>query len=335
MPRRKHKRFESQSSRDFSNEQSGNSSLEEDLRQQRQRQQQRLAKQQREQEKRSKISQGDNSGEDIDEIDERDLHPSHSLVIQPHHHLVVKGSSLPWPRYPQHHQQPLQHDNIHVGNSYTSTPSSFALLYSITQQSPTLSLHQRQRLSHWQYSRFLLENMLVNTKASTFYQGGQKLKWQDHMLPDGTYCAYDMACKQQLQPSARTLDVGMMIPHATHNGRGSNNHHDSTTSVDSASNFLPTIVSTVHSGFMLYQPPNRSGRFSVTLEDSEMHLAQSQRIRTLRWCVHSQSYQFSLFFVLSLLTIPPWNSPTYHPFSSSWPPSFHSMQPTSPFYSNT
>jgi hypothetical protein len=155
--------------------------------------------------------------------------PSQASLSLPQH-WIKKGNIQPWPKY-------------------TPEFSSFWGL-AMTQHSPTLSSRRRGRLGYWTASKFMLENLSVNPRASALYS--RKIKWADHLLPNELHCSGDLTCKHHLQPSARTLDVARSSLTDTHSGG------------------LPAVATVLHGGWGLYQPPTE--RFE-------------SRIQTLRWYV--------------------------------------------------
>lgn len=201
-------------------------SLEDDLRLQRLRQHERLVEKQKQ----------ESNDRRIDEHDENDAKievetPLPSLASQSlPQHWIVRGNTQRWP-------------------AFTPEISSLWGLV-ITQQSPGLSSRQRGRWNHWTASKYLLENIHMEPRASTLYSG--KLKWADHLLPNDMYCSGDLTCKHHLHPSARTFDVAQM------------------TDNDNMLSSLPAIATVLQGGWGLYQPATR-----------QMH----SRIQTLRWYV--------------------------------------------------
>jgi hypothetical protein len=74
-------------------------------------------------------------------------------------------------------------------------------------ESPLLSSRQKNRIQNIWHSKYLLENMLVNPRASMLYK---KIKWRNHPLPDGMNASVDMTCKSYLHASSRTFDVATL-----------------------------------------------------------------------------------------------------------------------------
>lgn len=101
---------------------------------------------------------------------------------------------------------------------------SFAFLQN---ESPLLSARQKDRIRNIWHSKYLLENTLVNPRASMLYK--KKLKWRNHALPDGMNAPVDMTCKSYLHASARTFDVATLEEDG-----------------------LPTITTTIQGGFGVF-----------------------------------------------------------------------------------
>lgn len=152
-------------------------------------------------------------------------------------HLTIQSQTTTWPEF---------------------TPNmSFLYGLAIIQQSSGLHPRKRSRLGAWTCSRYLLENMQTNNRASRLYS--KDIKWLDHIVPGDMHCSWDMTCKHYLHASARTLDVSMPSGgHSPHGGFGDNPN-------------LPTIATTLQGGWGIYQP-SASNR--------------EAGIRTSRWCVY-------------------------------------------------
>ena len=207
MPRRKtKKRLRRQRSREASPPPRGvvfETSLEEDLRQQRLRQEERRRQ---EEEKEAEPSAESSSNENYDG----------TRIVVPQH-LISRGliTSL---------TDITSFSSLHMGYAH--------------EQSPVLSRYNRHRIRQLWHSKYLLEEMEVNRRASSLYS--KKYKWPDHSLPDGMHCSWDLACKQTLHPSSRTLDVAQL------------------NTVGGSHDDLPTIATAIQGGWGLLQPS--SGR---------------------------------------------------------------------------
>ncbi len=225
MARKRHKHWKNQSQPRDGQSYSNNTSIEDDLRLQRRRQKDRLDK-----------KQGESEFKPSDEVeDENDTGieiptPSHLSKLLPQQ-WTIRGDVLRWP-------------------DYIPEMSSLWGIY-LMQSSSALSVHRRSRLGYWTAAKHLLENVQVNSRASTMYS--KKMKWVNHALPSDMNCAWDLTCKHHLHSSARTLDVGLI----------QSEHFESIEG-------LPTIATTLQGGWGLHQPP---------MEGRE------QRIHTLRWYV--------------------------------------------------
>jgi hypothetical protein len=187
-------------------QQAPETSLEDDLLQQRIRQQQRV----KEAEKKKDLEKMTTPPEN----DESEFDIRAPLPIRPQH-LMLKGMT---PSLQQ------------------VTGSGFPSLYLQYSQerSPLFQSHHRHRLRQVWHAKYLLENLQIYPRASTLYSRSRKLKWSDHSLPDGMHCSWDMTCKNDLHPSARTFDVAIL--------QGDDDQ-------------LPNIATTVQGGWGLFQPP--------------------------------------------------------------------------------
>jgi hypothetical protein len=175
-------------------------SIEEDLRLQRLRQQQRLE----EVEKENKAKPFDPETGEQEELVVEAV-PAHA------EQLILKGA------FPI---QPFMH---HFGSSLS--------LACVLEQSPSLNSRYRCSLRQIWHSKYLLEQVRVNQRASLLYcDSRRQLRWTDHSLPDGMFCAWDMACKHHLHASSRTFDIGL-----------------------TGEDCLPTIATAVQGGLALLQ----------------------------------------------------------------------------------
>ena len=230
--------------------------IEEDLRQQRLRQQQKEQQNKQQQEriqkeaerKRNEEAKEEQEQESIDGLDEEDQQR----------------------RQPR--QSPIHLEHLYSGGGCTTTttalrnkPSLFSTnlsspwFGSLEEQSPRLGPHNRQRIRQTWHSKHLLENLNLNPRAYSFY-GKQSLsslskRWMEYSLPDGTHCSWDLACKRVLHPSARTLDVAMFDDDDGNN----NNNNNNTTQ-------LPTIATPVQGGWGLFRPPRGGVNRVLTLK---------------------------------------------------------------------
>jgi hypothetical protein len=204
MPSRKNKKHRRQSYRDDET-----SSIEDDLRQQRLRQQQR----QEEQAKQEK---------ELEDAKEK----------------IVEEEEIPEP--PPQRAQPEQW--ILKGMKTTTSLQTAAVASTnfpspiwacLLEQSPLLSSHHRHRLRQVWHAKYLLEHIGINPRAANIYSR-KPLKWLDHSLPDGMHCSWDMTCKHQLHPSARTMDVALLEGEE-----------------------LPTTATSVQGGWGVFQPQGR------------------------------------------------------------------------------
>jgi hypothetical protein len=75
----------------------------------------------------------------------------------------------------------------------------------VRNESPLFTPLQNHNLGNIWHSKYLLENVRINPMASQLYS--QKIKWRSQALPDGSFSTSDMTCKYHLHPSARTFDV--------------------------------------------------------------------------------------------------------------------------------
>ena len=209
-------------------------SLEEDLAKQRRRQQQR----QLEAEKRKKL--------------EPPQEQQQQQQQQLHEGLEIEFSQI--------HKRPVRPEDIIFKGLQTSTLddltglSSLSLAYAQTQCSILSPYHRHRVRQVWQ-TKYLLELLHINPRASALYS--HKFKWLDYSLPDGMHCSWDLTCKHFLHPSARTFDVALFS--------------------EGSPQQLPTIATAVQGGWGLFQPPR----------------GRDHRVHTLRGYV-STSCQISL-----------------------------------------
>jgi hypothetical protein len=208
MPRRKKKKLKQDG--DWERHKAPvTTSIEDDLRQQRMRQQQR----QEEEEKEKAVERSDPM------IEEEQVEVE---IVKPHvQQLLLKGAF------------PIQP----ILNRYGSSLSLACLL----EQSPSLNARYRHNLRQVWHSKYLLEHIHINRRASVFYNRNQ-LRWMDHSLPDGIFCAWDMACKHNLHTSSRTLDVGLF-----------------------GEDCLPSIATAVQGGWALMKHPQEPERGVCTM----------------------------------------------------------------------
>lgn len=151
-------------------------------------------------------------------------------------------------------------------------PSSLVLGYAL-EATPIWTSSQRGRIRQLFQSRYLMDTMAVNSRASALY-GGRKLKWVDHTLPDGLHCSWDLTCKYHLHPSARTMDVAMM-----------------------GTDTRPTVATVVQGGWAVFRPPTRTN----TMRDAPVQAIRLHGPSGLCGTVlrptnrHHLTYQFKIF----------------------------------------
>jgi hypothetical protein len=165
---------------------SRDSSLEEDLRQQRIRQQERELQNKKQQEQEAK-------------------HRERLRQLQLEEQLREQELDEIWKEPATSKKMILKGLSIALANECSvSLPPSFALSH-VRQSSCSWQGYERRRLLHLWNSKHLLENMGINSRTFLLYS--KKYKWADRTLPDGTHSAWDLSCKHRLHPSARTFDV--------------------------------------------------------------------------------------------------------------------------------
>mmetsp|Transcript_22274 Transcript_22274/g.52953 ORF Transcript_22274/g.52953 Transcript_22274/m.52953 type:complete len:602 (+) Transcript_22274:272-2077(+) len=181
-------------------------SLEEDLRQQRIRQQERDERREKEEEK--KKMEHEDCNHDLG------FHPPLTFenycdvanVAAKTKHLVLKGT------VPQSPEMQMQGSYRKEVKSLPSMPSSVIrlspsfLLRHVEETSPTVSTSQRNTLRKLWLTQHHLETLTVVPRAASLYC---KSKWPQH-YDSNMRCSWDLSCKQRLHPSARTLDVAML-----------------------------------------------------------------------------------------------------------------------------
>jgi hypothetical protein len=89
-------------------------------------------------------------------------------------------------------------------DSLVSLPSSFTLSH-VHQSSCMLAGHERRRLDYLWQSKYLLDNLCINSRAFLLYS--KKYNWANRTLPDGSQSSWDLSCKGRLHPSSRTFDL--------------------------------------------------------------------------------------------------------------------------------
>jgi hypothetical protein len=204
-------------------------SLDDDLRLQRLRQKERVEEHERRAVERSVTARDTDEAADDDDVSVDILSPT-TISFQLPRHLTVNGATTKWPDFPPE--------------------LSFLHGFAILQQSPGLDAHKRSRMRRWMHSRYLLDNLENNDRASLLYS--KTTKWTDHILPGNMHCSWDMTCKEHLHSSARTLDVASPI--------------DPTSTIGT----LPNVATTLQGGWGIYQPSTRH---------------RESRIHTSRWYV--------------------------------------------------
>jgi hypothetical protein len=129
------------------------------------------------------------------------------------------------------------------------------------------------RLRHIWYGRHLVQNLQVHAKALTLYS---QAKWSQYQLPHGWYCPWDLTCKYHCHPSARTLDVSMMMNQRTTTTTTARHRTNSSSTSSSSLQYpLPTIVSAVQGGFVLCQPGTEEEDSNVEFNRSTTRRHQS------------------------------------------------------------
>jgi hypothetical protein len=151
-------------------------------------------------------------------------------------------------------------------------PSSLVLGY-VQESTPIWSPCCRGRIRQLFQTKYLLEGMVINARASALYGGKkQQLKWVDHTLPDGLHCSWDLTCKYHLHPSARTMDVAMV---------GTDLH--------------PTIATTIQGGWAVFRPPTTTtttrttttGRHGDEWNNNNVHTMRDAPVQAIR--LHGES----------------------------------------------
>jgi hypothetical protein len=202
---------------------SSTTSMEEDLRQQRIRQQEREWKMKQRQQEED-IQKEEQYRLQLEErLREKELQETWNIPATPER-LIFKGVNAA----------------LKKGSSAVSLPVSFTLSH-VQQSSCLLAGHQRRQLGYLWHSKYLLDNLWINSRAFLLYS--KKYKWANRTLPDGSHSSWDLSCKDRLHPSSRTFDVATF---------------------QRPQEKLPTIVSIVEEGWSVFH-------------DNQMETVQVQR----------------------------------------------------------